>query len=126
MFTEYMAKKNRYIACFFALAAVLQVAITAVTSVTQKSSHNTTNQSIIAHDDFDCLYDSDITSPSFNFLAEIEESPENEHVRSLSFLPIKLSYGFINHLNYLVSPVIHSLEFYRCIAIFLFNSVFRI
>lgn len=121
-----MAKKNRYIACFFALAAVLQVAITAVTSVIQKNSQSITNQSIIAHDDFDCLYDSDLKSPSFDFLAEIEESSENEDFKSLSFLPIKLSYGFINHLNYLVSSITHPLEFYRCIAIFLFNSVFRI
>ncbi len=121
-----MAKKNRYIAYFFALAAILQVAITSVTSVIQKNSQSTTNKSIIAHDDFDCLYDSDLTSPSFDFLAEIEESSENEDVKSLFFLPIKFSYGFINHVNYLVSSITLPLHFYRCIAIFLFNSVFRI
>ena len=126
MFTNYMGKKNRYIACFFALAAILQVAIIAFSSVLQKNSQNTNNQSIISLHDFDCLYDADLTSPSFDFLAEIEESSENEDAKSLFFLPIKFSYGFINHANNLVSLITHSLQFYRCTAIFLFNSVFLI
>ena len=121
-----MAKKNRYIAYFFAIAAILQVAITAVTSVLQKNSQSINNQSITFHNDFDCLYDSDLISPSFDFLAEIEESSENEDFKFLSFLPIKLSYGFINHFYYLVSLITQPTEFCRCIAIFLFNSVFRI
>lgn len=72
------------------------------------------------------IFNSDNVSPSFDFIAEIEEKSLNEEAKIFPFILIKLSCGFINSLEYLISTTNFPFQKYSGVAVFLINRVFRI
>ncbi len=123
-----MGKKNFIITCFFILAAILQVVVPSLSIALQKSNNQTSNSKVISNKSLNSsfIYHTNHAAPAFEFLAEIEEASENQDVKVLPFVLIKISYGFVKNVKYLISSITFPLQHYRGIAIFLFNSVFRI
>jgi hypothetical protein len=123
-----MGKKNLIITYFFILASILQVVVPSLSISLQKNNPQPSNSKVIhnkqQHSSF--ISQANHTAPAFDFLAEIEEVTENQDVKMLPFVLIKLSYGFFIYVKYLIPSISFPLQHYRGIAIFLFNSVFRI